>query len=73
MFGLGLNNDETFLRWLFIKRKEYSILSRKNLKSWYITKSSENISCAKRYFLESVGFEIVYIQDWDVLYEKIWE
>ena len=73
VFGLGLNNDETFLRWLFIKRKEYSILSRKNLKSWYITKSSENISCAKRYFLESVGFEIVYIQDWDVLYEKIWE
>ena len=27
----------------------------------------------KRYFLESVGFEIVDIPNWDILYEKVWE
>ena len=73
MFGLKLDLDETFIRWLLIMRYKYMVIRGKLKKSWYITKSSENIPCAKRYFLESVGFEIVDIPNWDILYEKVWE
>lgn len=73
MFGLKLDNDETFIRWLLIMRYKYMTIRGNLKKSWYITKSSENFPCAKRYFLESVGFEIVDIPNWDILYEKVWE
>ena len=72
MFGLKLDNDETFIRWLLIIRYKYMISSGNLKKAWYIINDSEIMPCAKRYFLESVGFEIVKIKNWDILYEKIW-
>lgn len=73
VLGLGLNTDETFLRWLLIKRAEYNILSREKLNSWYIVNENDELSCSKQYFLESVGFEIIKINDWSIVYENIWE
>ena len=73
MFGLGLDVDETFIRWLLIMRYKYMSIRGDLKKAWYVTVSSEKIPCAKRYFLESVGFEIVDIPNWDILYEKVWE
>ena len=73
VFGLGLDTDETFLRWLLVKRAEYNMISRKKLKSWYIVNEKDQLSCSKQYFLESVGFEIIGINDWNVVYENIWE
>lgn len=72
MFGLKLDNDETFIRWLLIIRYKYMINSGNLKKAWYIINDSETMPCAKRYFLESVGFEIVKISNWDILYEKLW-
>ena len=73
VFGLGLDTDETFLRWLLVKRAEYNMISRKKLKSWYIVNENDELSCSKQYFLESVGFEIIKINDWSIVYENIWE
>ena len=36
IFGLKLNNDEVFLRWLLIQRAKYSQLYNKGLKAGWI-------------------------------------
>lgn len=66
IFGLGLNENEVFLRWLLIQREKYSRLYNCNLKGWYIDKK---ISAGKELFLKSLGFEIIKVsKDYHELY-----
>lgn len=68
IFGLKLNNDEVFLRWLLIQRAKYSQLYNKGLRGWFV---DYNISKATRFFLEHIGFEAISIKKYDTLYNAL--
>lgn len=71
--GLGLNQDESFLRWLLISRRKYiERIGLEDVKGWYICHSSD-LSNAKRLFLDNVGLKIVPLDDSRDRYEKIFE
>lgn len=70
IFGLGLNEDEVFLRWLLIQRAKFSTTFQRPVKGWYVTK---DINDGKKIFLEALGFEVIIIKDFKTLYEKIWK
>lgn len=75
IFGLDLGENETFLRWLLIERFRYfkKFPTRKH-KGWYLCKRNEKpISQGKRLFLEKVGFEIIEVEEYSDMYERIWE
>ena len=63
------------MRWLLIERAKYfHHFYDKTQKGWYIIKKGENnISDGKKFFLESVGFEIIELDDYESIYEKIWK
>ena len=66
IFGLALEENEVFLRWLLIQRAKYSQMYDKRLKGWYI---DNNISPGKKFFLEQLGFEVIEIRDFNNLYQ----
>ena len=68
IFGLKLDKDEVFLRWLLIQRAKYSQLYNKGLKGWFV---DYNISKATRFFLEHIGFEVINIKKYDTLYNAL--
>lgn len=73
IFGLMLNENEVFFRWMLIERaiyfKKYPNLAKP---SWYIAPKSD-ISEAKRYFLEGVNVECIAVDDFDDIYSRnIW-
>lgn len=72
IFGLGLEENEVFLRWLLIERIKYfkQFPNRKH-KGWYISKKENN--AGKKFFLEKVGFEIIEVDDYSDIYENIWK
>ncbi|MNU14861.1 hypothetical protein D3C71_29810 [compost metagenome] len=74
IFGLGLEENETFLRWLLIERmKFYRKYRDQKRKGWYVcTRGEMNIDAGKRFFLERVGFEIIEAADYKDIYETIW-
>ncbi|RQO30143.1 hypothetical protein DBR32_11190 [Taibaiella sp. KBW10] len=74
IFGLGLEENETFFRWLLIERMKYfkKYVKLKH-KGWYINKRNNNeIDLGKRFFLERVGFEVIDVDDYKDIYENIW-
>ena len=74
VFGLGLETDEVFLRWLLLQRAKYNEIYKAGLKGWYVTCTKyESIFPGKRLFLESNGFEIIEIKEWRIVYEDIWK
>lgn len=75
IFGLGLEENETFLRWLLIERKRYfQEFPNREYRGWYLhVNELEKISVGKRLFLESVGFEIVEVESFNRLYSYLWE
>ena len=68
LFGLGLEENEVFLRWLLIQRTKYCKMYHKNHKGWYIGKG---INEGKRFFLEQLGFEVIDISDYNTLYQAL--
>ena len=68
VFGLKLNKDEVFLRWLLIQRAKYSQLYNKGLKGWFV---DYNISKSTRFFLEHIGFDVISIKEYDTLYNAL--
>lgn len=75
IFGLGLEENETFLRWLLIERiKYFKRFPDRKQKGWYITKKSNNrTDVGKKFFLERVGFEVIEVEDYVDIYENIWK
>ena len=71
IFGLSLDENELFLRWLLIQRKKYYLTFAQKHNGWYITK--DKLSEGKTLFLESVGIEIIKVQDYKTIYEDIWQ
>ncbi|MFY0631922.1 MAG: SIR2 family protein [Flavobacteriaceae bacterium] len=73
--GLSLDQTEVFIRWLLIERAKYfrSFPDRRQ-KGWFVMKRGENpeTSEGKKFFLKSVGFEIIELDDYPEIYEGIW-
>ncbi len=72
--GLGLEPNETYLRWLLISRKKY--LTRigldNDVKGWYVC-HEDDITPGKRFFLENVGLEVVVLNDYKERYEDLFD
>ncbi|MBQ8221316.1 MAG: hypothetical protein IJZ31_08970 [Bacteroidaceae bacterium] len=68
IFGLGLEENEVFLRWLLIQRTKYCKMYQKSHKGWYVGK---NIKPGKRFFLEQLGFIVIDIPDYKTLYQAL--
>lgn len=76
IFGFSLDETEVFMRWFLIERAKYyrKFPSRKH-KGWFVIKEGENpTTCeGKKFFLKSVGFEIIELDNYNKIYEDIWE
>ncbi|MDD2412327.1 MAG: hypothetical protein RBS19_05385 [Bacteroidales bacterium] len=74
VFGLGLEENETFIRWILIERiKYFKAFPERSHKAWYINiRSNSKTDQGKKFFLERVGFEVIDVDDFSDIYEKIW-
>ncbi|MDA9773689.1 SIR2 family protein [Saprospiraceae bacterium] len=72
--GLGLDETEVFLRWLLIERAKYfrRFPERKHT-GYYIGKKSDKSEDGKKFFLNSVGFEYIELDEYVDVYNKIWQ
>ena len=68
IFGLGLEENEVFLRWLLIQRAKFLYMYNNTISGWYF---GNNISEGKRFFLEQVGFEVYELDDYKILYDAL--
>ena len=72
-FGLELNENEVFLRWLLIERAKYfKKFPLRQKPAWFLYAPSQGDTFApgKRYFLERVGFQIVCAESYMDMYES---
>lgn len=67
IFGLKLESNEVFLRWLLIQRAKYSQMYNKKLKGWFVDK---DVSDGNRFFLRKVGFDVIEISEFNELYNS---
>jgi hypothetical protein len=68
IFGLGLTENEVFLRWLLIERAKYFRLFPERRKpAWYVHCAGEKDD-GKLYFLRAVGIEPVAVSGFDEIY-----
>ncbi len=76
VFGLQLEENETFLRWLLIQRaKYYALFNERSHKGWYVYPKKEEGNAGfygKKVFLEKVGFEMLPVDSYKVIYEDLW-
>lgn len=75
VFGLSLNAQETFLRWLLLERARYfKRFSDQSYNGWYIYNESEEDleRTGKHFFLEQVGIEPIALNSYDEMYKEIW-
>ncbi|MCU4157028.1 hypothetical protein J1N10_13645 [Carboxylicivirga sp. A043] len=75
ILGLGLEENEVFIRWLLIERaKFFNRFPERRKKGWYITTRNNDdlIYIGKKFFMQSVGIEVLEVEDYDVQYDKIW-
>lgn len=71
IFGLGLDEQESFLRWLLLKIHEYNMQHRNSqLRGWYLTCEKEISQYpGKRLFLEHIGIKTICVQDYVKMYD----
>lgn len=77
IFGLGLEENEVFLRWLLIERAKYfkKFPARKK-KGWYIAPKAEkpdDRTIGKIQFLQGMGFELVEADRYEDIYNTPWQ
>lgn len=71
IFGLALDENETFLRWLLIERMKYfEKFSWRKKKGWYVCRSG-SLSEGKNFFLNCVGLTPVILQNYDDIYKGL--
>lgn len=71
IFGLNLGKEETFMRWLLIERaKFFDKNTGCRRKGWYVCKIDE-MTPGKKLFLESVGFQVIELNDYDEIYSEM--
>ena len=73
IFGLGLEENEVFLRWLLIERARYfKKFPDRSRKGWYIYNSDEKMG--KLFFLKQLGIKTVKANGYDEVYgEPTWQ
>ena len=76
IIGLGLEENEVFFRWLLIERAKYfkKFPDRKK-EGWFLTVKNETDKnfLGKRFFLESVGIKVLEVENYEILFNEIWE
>ena len=74
IIGIGLNQEEVFLRWLLIERAKYHHKFPKlKQPAWYVYAKSEN-DIGKNFFMRNVGVTPCEVLSFEEIYdEKIWE
>jgi hypothetical protein len=76
IFGLALDENEVFIRWLLIERAKYFRMFPERRKSgWYVAPRIEQPDdriVGKHYFLNSIGFEIIETNYYDEIYMDAW-
>lgn len=73
ILGLGLDEQETFLRWLLIERSKYfrKYPDRKK-DGWYVC-TKKDLTSSKSFFLEKIGFEIIQLKNFGEVYERLFD
>lgn len=72
IFGLKLEGQEVFLRWLLIERAKYFRQFRDRFQpAWYVFPKGEDgpEDAAKRFFLSSLGVEPIDVESYKDIYE----
>jgi hypothetical protein len=70
IFGLALEENEVFLRWLLIERARYfRKFPDRRKKAWYVHRASERGS-GKLFFLEALGIEPFEVATFDDIYGR---
>lgn len=76
IFGLGLDENETFIRWLLIERAKYfKKFPDRKMKGWYVLpkiKEPDEVNSGKRFFLETIGFELIETDNFEDIYQTPW-
>lgn len=71
IMGLGLDEQETFLRWLLIQReKYYHKFPFRRHRCWYIC-TKNDLSEGKKFYLDKLGIEIICLRNHKEIYEKL--
>ena len=68
IFGLGLGENEVFLRWLLIERAKYFKQFRKFRKQGWYVYTDDQEDAGKLFFLEGVGITPVKVDSYDDIY-----
>lgn len=73
IFGLGLAENEVFLRWLLIERAKYHrVFPARRQPAWYVHCAGEKNE-GKLYFLQAVGVEPLPVSGFEEIYgEQTW-
>lgn len=74
IFGIGLNQNEVFLRWLLIERARYfHKFPNRELPAWYVN-TEDLTGTGKGMFFKGVGIKVVQVKSYDDIYgEGIWD
>lgn len=73
VFGLALEENETFLRWLLIERAKYfRRFPDRRKKGWFIC-TKDSVTEGKRFFLDYLGFELVTLDHYDAIYKDLFD
>ncbi len=77
IFGLGMEENEVFLRWLLIERAKYfKKFPGRRKKGWYVAPKKEqpdDRALGKIKFLEAIGLALVETDDYSGIYETPWQ
>ncbi|MGX5817365.1 hypothetical protein ACWKWU_04165 [Chitinophaga lutea] len=77
IFGLSLEENEVFIRWLLIERARYfKKFPERRRKGWYVAPASEagqERYAGKKMFLTAIGLECITVADYDAIYRAPWE
>lgn len=73
IFGLSLEENEVFLRWLLIERARYfKKFPERKKEAWYVYAGTSN-NYGKQFFLEGVGITPLHLDSYDEIYgSEIW-
>jgi hypothetical protein len=71
IFGLGLRENEVFLRWLLIERARYfNKFEDRRKPAWYVYNGnpSDTTQKGRHFFLEKIGIQCIKAADYDAIY-----
>ena len=71
IFGLSLDVNETFLRWLLIEREKYfARFPHRRKAAWYLCYEPE-MNLGKQFFLQYVGFDTILFDSREEVFESV--